>query len=390
MDTGYDYITPEFLNLIFFQQKNLVIFPYLDIKHLHSLEIFAASYNIVDLDSTAIHNTFELLEHASYDSYSQNPSLFFITNVTKDQLHKIMNLDAIHCIINSNENVDGLAVEGSDFIFYNKKNKKFLNFNTENIDISFESWLIKSSQNQSILQDKIIKIKSVATQLFTELNQNADKKKLIEILSEYEKTYWDKIIQFTEKFYDIEVPDLPRVRISSDFAKQETLDKHLKEYELIIKSNANIAREFVKALHEYRSKKVNPANLELMELFSPRQLYSYLRTHHWEQEIPEEFIQEWVNMNISHYPLSESDIQDFLTLFSELNIVCMNIKFPTISKEHLASSSLDNGNEESKNETRVKVETNINIPSIQDFSLFKQWIYNKLDQIETRLKSQKS
>ena len=390
MDTGYDYVTPEFLNLIFFQQKSLVIFPYLDLKHLHSLEIFAASYNIVDLDSTAIHNTFELLEHASYDSYSQNPSLFFITNVTKDQLHQIMNLDAIQCIINSNENLSSLALEGSNFIFYNKKNKKFLNFNTENVDLSFESWLIKSSQNQSILQDKIIKIKSVATQLFTELNKSADKKKLIEILSEYEKKYWDKIIQFTEKFYDIEVPDLPRVRISSDFAKQEILDEHLKEYELIIKSNKNIAREFVKALHEYRSKKVNPANLELMELFSPRQLYSYLRTHHWEQGIPEEFIQEWVNMNISHYPLSESDIQDFLTLLSELNIACMNIEFPTISKEHLASSSLNVGNEESKNEAIVNMETNIKIPSIQDFPLFKQWIYNKLDQLETRLKPQKS
>jgi hypothetical protein len=390
VDTGYDYITPEFLNVIFFQQKSLVIFPYLDLKHLHSLEIFATSYNIVDLDSTAIHNTFELLEHASYDSNSQNPSLFFITNVTKDQLHKIMSLDTIHCIINSNENVGSLAVEGSNFIFYNKKNKKFLNFNTEDIDISFESWLIKNSQNQSILQDKIIKIKSVATQLFTELNQDADKKKLMDILSEYEKKYWEKIIQFTEKFYDIEVPDLPRVRISSDFAKQEILDEHSKEYELIIKSNTYIAREFVKALHEYRSKKVNPANLELMELFSPRQLYSYLRTHHWEQGIPEEFIQEWVNMNISHYPLSELDVNDFLTLFSELNIACMNIEFPTLRKEHLASSSLDNGNEEPKNRTIAIKEANVNIPSIQNFSLFKQWIYNKLDQIEARFKSQKS
>jgi hypothetical protein len=388
VDTVYDYITSEFLNLIFFQQKSLVIFPYLDLKHLHSLEIFATSYNIVDLDSTAIHNTSELLEHASYNSYSQNPSLFFITNMTKDQLEKIMNLDSIHCIININENVDSLAAEGSNFIFYNKKNKKFLNFDAEKIDLSFENWLIKSSQNQSILQDKIIKIKSVATQLFTELNQSADQKRLIEILSEYEKKYWDKIIQFTEKFYDIEVPKLPRIRISPDLIKREIYDEYSKEYEQIIKSNPNIATEFVKALHEYRSKKVNPANLELMELFSPRELYSYLRNHHWEQGIPEDFIQEWVSMSISHYPLSESDHQDFLTLFSDLNIPYINIEFPTIHREHLATAALDNRNEGSKNENMVNMETNIKIPSIQDFPNFKRWIFDELDKIENRLKSQ--
>jgi len=78
VDTGYDYISPEFLNIILFQQKNLVIFPYVDLKHFHALEVFAVGYNIVDLDSTAIHNIVELLEYESYNSYSQNPTLFFI------------------------------------------------------------------------------------------------------------------------------------------------------------------------------------------------------------------------------------------------------------------------------------------------------------------------
>ena len=40
-----------------------------------------------------------------------------------------------------------------------------------------------------MLQDKIIKIKSMATQLFTEINNDADKKQLIELLSEYEKKH---------------------------------------------------------------------------------------------------------------------------------------------------------------------------------------------------------
>ena len=62
MDTGSDFIQPEFLNIVFFQQKNLVVFPYVDLRHLHGLEIFTAGYNVVDIESTAIHNIKEILE----------------------------------------------------------------------------------------------------------------------------------------------------------------------------------------------------------------------------------------------------------------------------------------------------------------------------------------
>jgi len=389
VDTGYDYITPEFLNLIFFQQKSIVIFPYLDVKYLHSLEIFAVGYNIINLDGAAIHNIVDLLEHESYNSYSQNPSLFIISNIKEAQLRKITALDSIHCIININENLEKFPIEGKSVVFYNKKSKKFLNFNVESVDLSFETWLIKNSQNQSILQDKIIKIKSIATQLFTEINNDADKKRLIELLSEYEQKYWDKIIQFTENYYQIEFPQLPRVRIPSNSVTEEAIGEHLQEYELIIKANANFAGEFVKALHEYRSKKVNPANLELMELFSPRKLYCYLRKHHWNQGIPEDFIQEWVNMSTTNYLLTQSEKQYFLTLFSKLNIPNANIEFPTIKKEQIKLSSSET-NKKTKNESlTVENETKTTIPSIEDFPLFKEWIINKLEHIEARLEFQK-
>ena len=391
MDTGYDYITPEFLNLIFFQRKNIVIYPYLDLKHLHSLEIFAVGYNIVDLDATVINNIIDILEHESYNSYSQNPTMFFISNVKNTQLQKIINLDSIHCIININENLDDFPIVGNNFVVYNKKNKKFRNFHKKkNIDFSFETWLIKSSQNQSVLHDKIIKIKSIGTKLFAELNQNADNKKFIQILSEYEKKYWDKIIQFTENYYEVKFPKLPRVRVTLNSDKEELVDEHVKEYELIIKSNPNIAGIFVKNLHEYRSRKVNPANLELMELFSPRRLYCYLRKHHWDQGIPDDFIQEWINMEITHYPITESDKNDFLTLFSKLNIPNNNIEFPKIREELILSPSDDTAKKPKNDELTGENKTHTTIPSVQDFPLFKQWIFNKLDQIETQLKSLKS
>ena len=388
MDTGYDYITPEFFNLIFFQQKNIVIFPYLDLKHLHSLEIFAVGYNFIDLDATAIHDIIDLLEHESYNSYSQNPTMFFISNVTHHQLQKIIALDSIRCIINTNEIIENFPIDKSDYIFFNKKSKKFLNFNPENIDYNIETWLIKSSENQSILQDSIVKIKSISNQLFTELNHNGEKKKLIEILSEYEKKYWDKIIQFTENYYQIKVPELPRVRNSPDLAEDQSLDEYSEEYEAIMKFNSQIAREFVQAIHEYRSNKINSANLELLELFSPRKLYKYLREHHWERGIPEDFLQDWVNMNNTHYPLSNSDRQDFLDLFEKLNISSINIEFPLKDSES-TTLLFDNATEESESETLPNSEARTSIPPIQDFTLFTQWIYTKLEQIERRLKNQK-
>ena len=89
MDTGSDFLRPEFLNIIFFQQKNLVVFPYVDLKHLHGLEIFTAGYNVVDLESTALHNLKEILEFETINSYSQNPTLFFIFNVDKKKVKEL-------------------------------------------------------------------------------------------------------------------------------------------------------------------------------------------------------------------------------------------------------------------------------------------------------------
>ena len=69
MDTGIDFLQPEFLNILFFEQKNLVIYPYVDLKHLRTLEIFTTGYNVVDLESTALYNLKEIIEFEA-NSYS--------------------------------------------------------------------------------------------------------------------------------------------------------------------------------------------------------------------------------------------------------------------------------------------------------------------------------
>ncbi|MFX1470730.1 MAG: hypothetical protein ACFFB8_18995, partial [Promethearchaeota archaeon] len=207
MDTGTDFLRPEFLNILFFQQKNLVVFPYVDMKHLRSLEIFGEGYNIVDLESTALHNLKEIIEFEKSNSYSQNPTLFFIYNATAKKVQEIMQLGGIRCVINANENVSSLANE-STFIFYNKKSGQFLNYDVMDSELEFEKKLCSDFDNVGTLQDRIHKIKIAALRIFEELNQVGNLENLANILHEYDKKYWHSILAFTSQFYEINIPKI--------------------------------------------------------------------------------------------------------------------------------------------------------------------------------------
>lgn len=104
MDTEFDFITPEFLNLLFFQQKNLVIFPYVDLKHLRSLQVFVVGFDVVDIDSTAIHNLNEIIEYEA-SSYSQLPTFYFVLNSKTEEIEKLIDSPKIRCVANTHENV---------------------------------------------------------------------------------------------------------------------------------------------------------------------------------------------------------------------------------------------------------------------------------------------
>ena len=319
MDTGIDFITPEFLNILFFQQKNLVIFPYVDLKHLHYLELFTVGYNIVNFDSTALHNLKEILEFENNNGYSQNPTLFLIYNIDKNKIKEIMELKDIHCIINSNENVADL-VDGSRFIFFNKKNNQFINYDTLDSELEFERGLISSSKNKEILQDKIQKIKFAATRIFTELNQQKNLNSLPTILEDYDMNNWQQILQFTSSYYDINIPDISNIKkIHLKSSSKANKKDFSEEYEIILSSNKYIGKEFIQLLLDYRTKRVNPAHLEI-EQFFPNNLYNYLRNHHWKEGIPEDFIKEWVQMNYSQYTLTESDKLDFENILDQLGL----------------------------------------------------------------------
>lgn len=319
LDTSFDFIRPEFLSAIFFHQKSVVVFPYVDIKHLRSLEIFAIGYNIVDLDSTALYNLREIIELERYNSYSQSPSFFFITNVSKTQLDEIIKLKDLHCIINCNEDLAlNSYSDKNHFIFFNKKNKKFINYSPK--DLSFEVSLISSSKNISSLQDKILRIKTLATNIYTELNDSGNVQRIANLLNEYEPHYWNKILDYTGLYYAIEIPEISSESSSTKIVKELSTSPFSEEYDLIVSKNKMIGKEFIQLIHDYREKKVNAANLDTGQLFYPLNLYDYLRTHHWKDGIDKQFLNDWVKMNKTQYILKKDDLADFHTILFKLNL----------------------------------------------------------------------
>ena len=274
-----------------------------------------------------------------------------------------MELDGIRCVINSNENISNLA-NGTKFIFYNKKNNQFLNYDLTDGELEFETSLISSAQDEIILQEKIQKIKMIATRIFKELNQSNTLDNLSDILKEYDKRYWNSILDFTSRYYDINIPEISEIK----FEPYKNLKDFSREYEVLISTNRALGKEFIQLLHEYRSRKVNPAHLELDELYNPQKLYNYLRNHHWKEGIPNEFIDEWYQMNISNYKLSESEQIDFETIIKNVNITTYKIKMniPESKLEDFEEKFLDS-----------------EMPSAKTALItYENWVKDRLDYLE--------
>jgi len=378
MDTEFDFIKPEFLNILFFQQKNLVIFPYVDLKHFKSLETFTIGHSIVDLESTALYNIKEIIFEAN-SSYSQNPTLFFIYNLDYQKVADILSIEGIRCVLNTNEDVSKI-VDDREFIFYNKKTQRFINYDKNNHDLEFEKYLFSTSENMFELQEKVQQIKIIGLKIFSEINNGNNIDNIPKILEDYPPKFWNKILNFVKLYYKIEIPQINKA-IYKSYKKSEFIEgesqnnEFISEYEVIISTNKIIAREFIQLLHSWRSKKVNPSNLKLDQLYDPQKLYNYLRTHHWKKGIPEDFLNSWFQMLNTNFKLKNEEITDFESILKQLHVPD-NITLKIRGNNQLP---------EERNNTLIIKEKIAEIekpPSVRNFSEFKKWVLNRLDSIE--------
>jgi len=381
MDTGDDFITPEFLHLLFFEQKNLVIFPYIDLKHLRSVDLFTVGFETVDIDSTAIHNLNEIIEYECNSSYSQLQTLYFILNPSFEELERLLDSPKLRCVINSKENVESLA-NGDQFVFYNKKNNTFLNYAFESRDLSFEERILRDSPNKQAITDELLKIKSVSSKIFAEVNQNNSSDNLPEILDEYDQKYWNKILQFTELYCQIEIPKFNRpAQLPKRKSSSNEID-YSAEYELIIKTNRKIGRSFIKLMHDYRYDRVNPANLEVTQLFYPQKLYNYLRNHHWKTGMSKDFAINWLKNILNNFSDTDEALLEFNVILNKLHL---SYSVYDIDLEH-KSKPETKGNTQSENlvsspNSGQSIKTQA-IPPIDNFTEFKKWLLNKLTELE--------
>ena len=381
MDTDEDFISPEFLNLLFFEQKNLVIFPYIDLKHLRSLDLFAVGLETVDIDSTAIHNLNEIIEYECNSSYSQLQTLYFIINPSLEELERLVDSPGLRCVINSKENVESLA-NGDQFVFYNKKNNTFLNYAFESRDLSFEKEIIQNSSNKQSIMDELLKIKSISSKIFAELNKNNSSDNLPEILDEYDQKYWNKILRFTELYCQIEIPEFNR---PIQFPKRKSSSKendYSDEYEVIIKTNRKIGRSFIQLIHDYRYDRVNPANLEVTQLFYPQKLYNYLRNHHWKKEIPKEFAINWLKNTTRDFSDSEDLLIEFQVILNKLRL---SYSVSDIDLEHENEPEkigISRGEKQELMSNTNQPRKKAAIPQTDNFPEFKKWLLNKLTELE--------
>ena len=380
MDIGDDFITPEFLHLLFFEQKNVVIFPYVDLKHLRSLDLFAVGFDTVDIDSTVIHNLNEIIEYECNSSYSQLQTLYFILNPSLEELERLVDSPKLRCVINSKENVESLA-NGIQFVFYNKKSNSFLNYEFEGRDLSFEEEIIRTCPNKQTIMDELLKIKSVSSKIFAELNQNGNSENFPEILDDYDQKYWIKILKFTELYCQLEIPEFnPPVQ----FPKRKNSSKEIDysaEYDVIIKTNRKIGRSFIQLIHDYRYDKVNPANLEVNQLFYPQKLYNYLRNHHWKKGIPKEFAITWLKSVTKDFSDPEETFMEFQVILNKLQI-SYSVNGIDLERENgLEKKVLTIKKPESIANAKQPRKTSV-IPSINNFPEFKKWLLNKLSELE--------
>lgn len=394
MDTEYDFISPEFMHLLFFKQKNLVIYPHVDVKHLRGLETFSVGYTMVDMECTALYNFKEVLKMPSDGSHS---NFYLIYGLNKENASELLELERTHCILNVSESMTDIMSEAHDsFIFYNKKTGKFLNYNFDGEELKFEHMLISMAKDPEGVKTELLKIKNVAHRLYKSLNIDPEHVDVTTLFKDYNEEEYPKILEFTANFYDISIPDNileQKQRFNPENTKRA---RFFEEFKAITSVNQKLTDELIKMLHDYKQSNINQSNLELEELHTPMLLYNYLRKHHWEKGVPLAFFKRWPKMEHTQYQLNEDDLEDYRVILKkrgltkdDLNEVLSSIDLLKVKGKPQPKKEPSDPISKSVSRKRRPVQDAKpdidDVPLIPNIGQFKKEVFAMLDDIESDL-----
>ncbi|MHA1842967.1 MAG: hypothetical protein ACTSWE_01700, partial [Promethearchaeota archaeon] len=362
MDTESDFITTQFLHLIFFEQRNVLIYPHVDLKYLNALEIFTVGYTFIPIDATALTSVNDILEA---NVYSTIPNFYLIYNLNLNDIKAIMQYPSLHYILNTHDNakellsklsVSSIQSPSSAFsenltpqplIFYNKKSKRFLNYDFIARDLSFEKKIIERCPTLDLLRDELLKIKHLAGQIYILLNEGKSIESIQKFLSKSheDENEQEKILRFMEHYYGVRICHLLKKASSLDddnsisteniYESKDPLQHYREEYQALKKLPGAVKRMFVSCMEEYCLEHVNTANLEDKVLINPENRYLYLRQNHWKQGLPENFLRTWLKS--VPWEAHVLDIHSFLQLLG-----FPSNKIDSLFTSLSSSTSLDN------------------------------------------------
>jgi len=364
-----------------FQQKNLVVFPYVDLKHLRSLEVFAVGYTVINLESTAITNLKDVLEYEANNSYSQSKNLYFVYNLDRPQIKQIMGINNFRCVLNTKENISDL-VDGDNYVFFNKKINEFINYDFSGVDLEFETYLVNNSKGESMLLDHLQTINSKALRIFNDLNLNGHLNNLPEILKDYDKKFWPKILNFVELLHQIKIPNSILTQDKSQ--NNESVKQFSEEYELIMNLNGSLSKSFVQTLHQFAQDIKELNTIDSNFAFYPQELYSYLRTHYWKDKFPNSFVNSWLNLKKNFRKFNDKDWDDLnhITKWSDF----LRNSFSGLFNKNL--QTLENiSRDVNEDNYGPNSKSILGSVSVKNFEEFKKNIYKKLEKINKYISS---
>jgi hypothetical protein len=283
------------------------------------------------------------------------------------------------------------------------------------MDLKMEKIILSLAKTYEMIREKLQGIKSTATKIYSTLMNNPESFDIDKLTNAYTLAEQESIIEFTENYYDIILPDDDGIEneqekdsISREIRaygntnqnREESIPKSTgmatraldfsDDFEIIKNQNKHIFRVFLHELDEYRQKEINNSNLDLNQFFVPNDLYNYLRRHHWSEEIPESFLNQWKAALNRNGGLSQEELLDFENILRGLDIKNDLIHHIIDGSE----SKIQKINERS-NTNALPSQLNENdqnlgdyeIPPVSDFARFKAWMINTLDAIEKKLKN---